>query len=72
VIDRHQAEVRHVLALRAKDRQSAIDYLTRVKAKRGIEAARKLEADAISQWSLGSRGEWGIWLEKTFLGEAVT
>lgn len=65
--DRHQCEVRHVLALRAEDRQKALDYLEAVKKRRGIEAARKLEADVIEQWGLGSKGDWGIWLCKTKL-----
>lgn len=56
--DRHQCEVRHILALRAKNRQSAIDYIERAKSKRGDTG---LERDAAEQWAMGNRGEWGRW-----------
>jgi hypothetical protein len=62
--DRFQCETRHVLALRAEDRQKALDYLELVEKRRGIEAGKALENEVIAQWNLGNRGKWGDWREQ--------
>jgi hypothetical protein len=59
--ERHQCEVRHVLALRVEDRGKAISYMALVEQKRGAEAARQLKVDAADQWNKGNRGEKGDW-----------
>jgi hypothetical protein len=59
--DRHQCEVRHVLALRAESREKVDSFLALVEARRGREAANRLKADAAEQWSLGNRGKYGDW-----------
>ena len=59
---RHRCEVRQVLAWRTEDRGKAMDYLARVRQKRGDQAADRLEKDCRTQWEKGSRGEYGKWL----------
>lgn len=59
--DRFQCEVRHILALRSKDRQAAVQYLELVEKSRGKPEADRLKAAAAEQWALGSRGKWGDW-----------
>lgn len=58
---RHQCEVRQVLAWRVEDRSKAIDYLAKVRQKRGDVVADQLEKDCKEQWSKGSRGDKGDW-----------
>lgn len=59
--DRHQCEVRYLLALTVKDRAKVSGYLETVEKKRGTAAAQKLRQDARQQWDLGNRGKWGDW-----------
>lgn len=59
--DRHQCEVRHILALTAQRASKAREYLEIVEKKRGIAAAQKLRQDAREQWNRGNRGKWGEW-----------
>jgi hypothetical protein len=63
-LERLRCEVRYVLALRAEDRQKALDYLALVEKRRGIEARKALENEVIAQWNLGNRGKWGDWREQ--------
>jgi RNase P protein component len=58
---RHRCEVRQVLAWRTEDRGKAMDYLARVRQKRGDQAADRLEKDCRTQWERGNRGERGDW-----------
>jgi RNase P protein component len=58
---RHRCEVRQVLAWRTEDRGKAMDYLARVRQKRGDQAADRLEKDCRTQWERGNRGEKGDW-----------
>ncbi len=60
-VSRHRCEVRAVLAMRAKDRGNAMEYLVKVRQKRGDEAADKLEQDCRIEWERGNRGKWGDW-----------
>ena len=59
---RHRCEVRQVLKWRTQDRNTAIEYLSIVRIKRGDRTAQLLEKDCRDQWSKGSRGDEGIWL----------
>lgn len=59
--DRHQCEVRHVLALRVIGNSEASRYLARVEEKRGEKVVEELKKDARQQWDLGNRGKWGDW-----------
>lgn len=61
MIDRHQAEVRYVLALRADSRSKALEYIELVAERRGRESAQRLQDDAGRQWERGNKGEWGVW-----------
>ncbi len=61
--ERFRCEVRHVLRLRSRDRNSALEYLSAVRKRRGDVAADKLEKDVRSQWSAGNRGVLGDWHE---------
>jgi hypothetical protein len=47
---RFECEVRHVLALRAQNRNLALDYLDLVKKRRGLEAGEALERGVIEAW----------------------
>jgi len=58
---RFRCEVRQVLAWRTEDRGKAMDYLVKVRQKRGDEAADKLEQDCRIEWERGNRGKWGDW-----------
>lgn len=55
---RHQCEVRYVLQLRIKGRQTMLDYLAEVKKWR---STHNLEKDAREQWNKGNRGNEGDW-----------
>lgn len=59
---RHQCEVRQVLKWRTEDRNKAIEYLSIVRIKRGDRTAQLLEKDCREQWTLGNRGDEGVWL----------
>lgn len=59
--ERHRCEVRQVLRWRAQDRSNAMDYLSKVRQKRGDNAADKLQKDCAEQWSKGNRGTEGDW-----------
>jgi hypothetical protein len=63
-MERLRCEVRYVLALRAEDRQKALDYLDLVEKKRGTEAREALENGVRQQWALGNTGKWGDWREQ--------
>ena len=58
---RHQCEVRQVLRWRAQDRTKAMEYLSKVRQRRGDKAADKLQKDCLEQWSKGARGIEGDW-----------
>jgi hypothetical protein len=58
---RHRCEVRQVLAWRVEDRGKAMEYLSKVRQKRGYQAADRLEKDCRTQWERGNRGERGDW-----------
>lgn len=60
-VDRHQAEVRQVLAWRAEDRNKAMEYLIQVRKARGDAVAYKLQEDCKEQWAKGNRGNLGDW-----------
>ena len=60
--ERHRAEVRYVLAIRATNRDEAMKYLSLVQEKRK-EKAKQLINDCKKQWELGNRGQWGDWRE---------
>lgn len=59
--ERHRCEVRQVLRWRTEDRSKALEYLSKVRQKRGDMAADKLEKDVRAQWSLGNKGIEGDW-----------
>jgi hypothetical protein len=40
----------------------AVEYLSKVRQKRGEEAADKLQKDCSEQWAKGSKGDHGKWL----------
>lgn len=61
--ERHRCEVRQVLRWRTEDRNKALEYLSKVRQKRGDSQADKLDKDVRSQWSLGNRGIEGEWRE---------
>jgi hypothetical protein len=63
-LHRHQCEVRQVLKWRTQDRNKAIEYLSIVLKKRGDRTAQLLEKDCREQWTLGSRGDEGVWFSK--------
>ena len=60
---RHKAEVRQVLKWRVESRSKAVEYLALVRKKRGDSKADLLEKDCKDQWSKGSKGEPGVWIE---------
>jgi len=61
---RWKCEVRQVLKWRTQDRNKAIEYLSIVRKKRGDRTAQLLEKDCREQWTLGSRGDDGVWFTK--------
>lgn len=61
MIERHQCEVRAVLAMRAVSQDQSTGYLVAVKKARGSEAAEQLKRDCATQWGMGNRGKWGDW-----------
>lgn len=58
---RHRCEVRYALTLRQESRSRALEYINLVAARRGKEAAQKLQDDCSKQWAKGNNGEWGKW-----------
>jgi hypothetical protein len=64
VKDRHQCEVRYVLALRVKGNSLASQYLEQVEKKRGAAAVGAIKRDAREQWDLGNRGNADDWRGK--------
>jgi len=58
---RHQCEVRWLLRKRVESRSEALNYLSKVRDRRGEEAAKALERDVRDQWSKGNRGEEASW-----------
>lgn len=68
--DRHQCEVRHVLALRVIGNSRAAEYLELVEKKRGIAAAQHIKRDARIEWDLGNRGKYGDWRQKDVRADA--
>jgi hypothetical protein len=61
-VHRHRCEVRQVLKWRTQDRNKAIEYLSIVRNKRGDRTAQLLEKDCKEQWTLGNRGNEGLWI----------
>jgi hypothetical protein len=59
--ERHRCEVRQVLRWRAEDREKAMEFLTKVRKKRGDITAEKLAKDCKEQWSRGNKGIEGDW-----------
>ena len=59
---RHRCEVRQILKWRTQDRNKAIEYLSIVRNKRGDRTAQLLEKDCKEQWTLGNRGNEGLWI----------
>lgn len=59
--DRHQCEVRFLLALTSRSTEKAREYLELVEKKRGAAAVNRLKRDAREQMNRGNRGEWGDW-----------
>lgn len=59
--NRHQCEVRQILRWRSEDRSKAIEYLSKVRAKRGDKLTEKLQKDCSEQWAKGNRGIEGDW-----------
>jgi len=57
---RHRCEVSYVLAIRATNRNQAMQYLSLVRIKRKGNAD-KLINDCKTQWDKGNRGEKGDW-----------
>lgn len=55
----HQCLVRHVLAMRLRDRDGAKSFLDLWETKHKGET--KLRADVVEQWRLGNRGKYGDW-----------
>ncbi len=60
---RFRCEVRQILKWRVESRSKAVEYLALVRKKRGDSRADLLEKDCKDQWSKGSRGEDGVWIE---------
>ncbi len=59
--ERHRCEVRQVLRWRAQDRSQALEYLSKVRDRRGDNAADTLSKDCKEQWTKGNRGIEGDW-----------
>ena len=59
--ERHRCEVRQVLRWRAQDRNKAVEYISKVRDKRGDFAANTITADCRMQWERGNRGIEGDW-----------
>jgi hypothetical protein len=59
---RWKCEVRQILKWRTQDRNKAIEYLSIVRKKRGDRTAQLLEKDCREQWTLGNRGDEGLWI----------
>ena len=60
---RHQCEVRAIIEYRIRRGRSwAYNFLDGVEKQRGKAARERLEQDILRQWSLGNRGEPGLWL----------
>lgn len=61
---RHQCEVRAIIDYRIRKGSNwAHTFLDKVEKERGKKARAKLEDDILQQWSLGNRGQPGVWLE---------
>lgn len=58
---RFRCEVRAVLAMRADSQSSALNYIERVRDRRGNDAADILLDACTRQWERGNRGQWGTW-----------
>ncbi len=59
---RHQCEVREIIRLRlAKGRVWAAGHMAAIEKIRGRKARARLEADIVTQWRRGNRGEGGLW-----------
>lgn len=61
--ERHRCEVRQVLRWRAQDRNKAVEYLSKVRDRRGDSTANRLTEDCRTQWERGNRGIEGDWRE---------
>lgn len=61
--ERHRCEVRQVLRWRAQDRNKAVEYLSKVRDRRGDSSANRLTEDCRTQWERGNRGIEGDWRE---------
>ena len=59
--ERHRCEVRQILRWRAQDKTMAMEYLSKVRQKRGDKATSKLQKDCTEQWAKGNRGTEGDW-----------
>lgn len=59
--ERHRCEIRQILRWRAEDRSKAIDYLSKVRMRRGDSVADQIQQDCTDQWSKGNRGTEGDW-----------
>lgn len=61
---RHQCEVRYLIKRRVKEGRVPIDeYFEGVAKQRGQESLQELMDDVLEQWTLGNRGDDGIWFE---------